>query len=154
MIDYSTSQIAELYEVEPRNIIYYIQQGYLKATMVDGQYKINVKDLEKFEDEYYYNKRLKNKGNGKTLTPDEFQTLVELVEDVKKNIPFEDFLIKYGNLDIKFPSLQAVIRFKRNESIKTDKSKGMNIENLMSKYNLSKDSIEDILYRNKNKEIL
>lgn len=154
MINYSTSQIAELYEVEPRNIIYYIQQGYLKATMVDGQYKINVKDLEKFEDEYYYNKRLKNKGNGKTLTPDEFQTLVELVEDVKKNIPFEEFLIKYGNLDIKFPSLQAVIRFKRNESIKKDKSKGMNIENLMNKYNLSKDSIEDILYRNKNKEIL
>jgi uncharacterized protein (DUF433 family) len=154
MINYSTSQIAELYEVEPRNIIYYIQQGYLKATMVDGQYQINVKDLEKFEDEYYYNKRLKNKGNGKTLTPDEFQTLVELVEDVKKNIPFEDFLIKYGNLDIKFPSLQAVIRFKRNESIKRDKSNGMNIENLMSKYNLSKDSIEDILYRNKNKEIL
>lgn len=154
MINYSTSQIAELYEVEPRNIIYYIQQGYLKATMVDGQYQINVKDLEEFEDEYYYNKRLKNKGNGKTLTPDEFQTLVELVEDVKKNIPFEDFLIKYGNLDIKFPSLQAVIRFKRNESIKRDKSKGMNIENLMSKYNLSKDSIEDILYRNKNKEIL
>lgn len=154
MINYSTSQIAELYEVEPRNIIYYIQQGYLKATMVDGQYKINVKDLEKFEDEYYYNKRLKNKGNGKTLTPDEFQTLLELVEDVKKNIPFEEFLIKYGNLDIKFPSLQAVIRFKRNESIKRDKSKGMNIENLMNKYNLSKDSIEDILYRNKNKEIL
>jgi uncharacterized protein (DUF433 family) len=154
MINYSTSQIAELYEVEPRNIIYYIQQGYLKATMVDGQYQINVKDLEKFEDEYYYNKRLKNKGNGKTLTPDEFQTLVELVEDVKKNIPFEDFLIKYGNLDIKFPSLEAVIRFKRNESIKRDKSNGMNIENLMSKYNLSKDSIEDILYRNKNKEIL
>lgn len=154
MINYSTSQIAELYEVEPRNIIYYIQQGYLKATMVDGQYQINVKDLEEFEDEYYYNKRLKNKGNGKTLTPDEFQTLVELVEDVKKNIPFEDFLIKYGNLDIKFPSLQAVIRFKRNESIKRDKSNGMNIENLMSKYNLSKDSIEDILYRNKNKEIL
>ncbi len=154
MINYSTSQIAELYEVEPRNIIYYIQQGYLKATMVDGQYKINVKDLEEFEDEYYYNKRLKNKGNGKTLTADEFQALVELVEDVKKNIPFEDFLIKYGNLDIKFPSLQAVIRFKRNESIKRDKSNGMNIENLMSKYNLSKDSIEDILYRNKNKEIL
>lgn len=154
MINYSTSQIAELYEVEPRNIIYYIQQGYLKATMVDGQYQINVKDLEEFEDEYYYNKRLKNKGNGKTLTPDEFQTLVELVEDVKKNIPFEDFLIKYGNLDIKFPSLQAVIRFKRNESIKREKSNGMNIENLMSKYNLSKDSIEDILYRNKNKEIL
>lgn len=154
MINYSTSQIAELYEVEPRNIIYYIQQGYLKATMVDGQYQINVKDLEEFEDEYYYNKRLKNKGNGKTLTPDEFQTLVELVEDVKKNIPFEDFLIKYGNLDIKFPSLQAVIRFKRNESIKRDKLKGMNIENLMNKYNLSKDSIEDILYRNKNKEIL
>ena len=154
MIDYSTSQIAELYEVEPRNIIYYIQQGYLKATMVDGQYKINVKDLEKFEDEYYYNKRLKNKGNGKTLTPDEFQALVELVEDVKKNIPFEEFLIKYENLDIKFPSLQAVIIFKRNESIKRDKSKGMNIENLMNKYNLSKDSIEDILYRNKNKEIL
>ena len=154
MINYTTSQIAELYEVKPRSIIYYIQQGYLKATMVDGQYKINVKDLEKFEDEYYYNKRLKNKGNGKTLTPNEFKTLVELVEDVKKNIPFEEFLIKYGNLDIKFPSLQAVIRFKRNESIKKDKQKGINIESLITKYNLSKDSIEDILYRNKNKEII
>jgi len=149
MINYSTGQIAGLYEVEPRNIIYYIQQGYLKATMVDGQYQINVKDLEKFEDEYYYNKRLKNKGNGKTLTPDEFKTLVELVEDVKKNIPFEEFLIKYGSLDIKFPSLQAVIRFKRNESIKKDKENGKNIEVLMNKYNLSKDTIEDILYRNK-----
>jgi len=154
MINYTTSQIAELYEVEPRNIIYYIQQGYLKANMVDGQYKINVKDVETFEDEYYYNKRLKNKGNGKTLTNDEFQTLVKLVEDVKKNIPFDEFLIKYGNLDIKFPSLQAVIRFKRNESIKIDKEKGSNINTLMDKYKLSKDSIEDILYRNKNKEIL
>lgn len=154
MINYTTSQIAELYEVEPRNIIYYIQQGYLKANMIDGQYKINVKDVEAFEDEYYYNKRLKNKGNGKTLTNDEFQTLVKLVEDVKKNIPFDEFLIKYGNLDIKFPSLQAVIRFKRNESIKIDKEKGSNINTLMDKYKLSKDSIEDILYRNKNKEIL
>lgn len=75
---FSTSQIAERFEVEPRNIIYYIQQGYLIATMVDGQYQIDVKDLEKFEDEYYYNKRLKNKGKGKTLTANEFKELVEL----------------------------------------------------------------------------
>jgi len=154
MINYTTSQIAELYEVEPRNIIYYIQQGYLKASIHDGQYKINVKDLEKFEDEYYYSKRLQNKGNGKILTPDEFQTLVELVEDVKKDIAFEEFIIKYGNIDIKFPSLQAIIKFKRNESIKKDKQLGMNVTALKSKYKMSKDSIENILYRKKNKEII
>ena len=90
---FSTLQIAERFEVEPRNIIYYIQQGYLIATMVDGQYQINVKDLEKFEDEYYYNKRLKNKGKGKTLTANEFKELVELVEDVKNNIPFEEEIL-------------------------------------------------------------
>lgn len=150
---FSTSQIAERFEVEPRNIIYYIQQGYLIATMVDGQYQIDVKDLEKFEDEYYYNKRLKNKGKGKTLTANEFKELVELVEDVKNNIPFEIFLDKYTKLDIKFPSLEAVIRFKRNQSIKKDKELGLNVEDLQNKYHLSKDSIEDILYRNKNKTL-
>lgn len=150
---FSTSQIAERFEVEPRNIIYYIQQGYLIATMVDGQYQIDVKDLEKFEDEYYYNKRLKNKGKGKTLTTNEFKELVELVEDVKNNIPFEIFLDKYTKLDIKFPSLEAVIRFKRNQSIKKDKELGLNVEDLQNKYHLSKDSIEDILYRNKNKTL-
>lgn len=150
---FSTSQIAERFEVEPRNIIYYIQQGYLIATMVDGQYQIDVKDLEKFEDEYYYNKRLKNKGKGKTLTANEFKELVELVEDVKNNIPFEIFLDKYAKLDIKFPSLEAVIRFKRNQSIKKDKELGLNVEDLQNKYHLSKDSIEDILYRNKNKTL-
>lgn len=150
---FSTSQIAERFEVEPRNIIYYIQQGYLIATMVDGQYQIDVKDLEKFEDEYYYNKRLRNKGKGKTLTANEFKELVELVEDVKNNIPFEIFLDKYTKLDIKFPSLEAVIRFKRNQSIKKDKELGLNVEDLQNKYHLSKDSIEDILYRNKNKTL-
>lgn len=153
MMTFSTSQIAERFEVEPRNIIYYIQQGYLIATMVDGQYQIDVKDLEKFEDEYYYNKRLKNKGKGKTLTANEFKELVELVEDVKNNIPFEIFLDKYTKLDIKFPSLEAVIRFKRNQSIKKDKELGLNVEDLQNKYHLSKDSIEDILYRNKNKTL-
>lgn len=153
MMFFTTSQIAERFEVEPRNIIYYIQQGYLIATMVDGQYQINVKDLEKFEDEYYYNKRLKNKGKGKTLTANEFKELVELVEDVKNNIPFEIFLDKYTKLDIKFPSLEAVIRFKRNQSIKKDKELGLNVEDLQNKYHLSKDSIEDILYRNKNKTL-
>ena len=88
------------------------------------------------------------------MTPDEFKILVELVEDVKENIPFEEFVIKYSKVDIKFPSLEAVLRFKRNECIKNDKKNGLNIDLLTEKYSLSKDSIENILYRNKSKETL
>ena len=55
-------------------------------------------------DDYYNNERLLNRSKHKTLSDEDLATLVNLVEDVKANIDFETFLIKYGNLDIKFPS--------------------------------------------------
>jgi uncharacterized protein (DUF433 family) len=153
MITYTTKQVADMFEVEPRNIIYHIQQKNLIATMKDGVYQIKANDLDKFED-YFYNERLTNKGTARIVSEDDLKILIGLVEDVKQNIPFDEFLIKYGNIDIKFPSLQAIIKYKRNEAIKKDKQKGMSRSDLLLKYKISKTTLDNIIYQKQKEEIL
>jgi len=152
-ITYSVEQVATKYDLTPRAIIYHIEENNLTSTLIDGSHEISANAVDKFE-EYLYNGKLANRQKAHKLSSADFQVLVDLVEDIKSNIDYTEFLIKYGNLNIQFPSLKAIIKFKRDEALKQDKKDGMRNDALQTKYNLSKCGLENIIYSKANKEIL
>lgn len=143
---YSTDYVAQILEVDKRTIINYINKGHLKATKTSGQYLISYSDLTAFENEFFYTeKRFENKSKGRKLSKEEFENLNSFVEIVQSGITLEELVTKYEKLELKLPSLEAFLRFKRNESIKEDRASGSTYADLCSTYNLSEKSIENIL---------
>lgn len=142
---YSTAEVSTILEVNERTVRYYISQGHLKATLDGGNYQISIKDLNEFEDNYFDTKRFSNRGNGKRLDKNEFENLTAFIESVKSGMTLQDLIKDYQKLELKIPSLEVYLRHKRNEEIKSDKSKGMTYLKLSQKYGVCKKTISNIL---------
>jgi len=146
---YSTIQVSNILEVNERTVRYYISEGHLKATLDGGNYVISIKDLTNFENDYFYTKRLSNKGNGKKLNEVEFNRLTSFVEAIKSGISMTMLITEYEKLQLNIPSLKVYLIFERNLRIKKDQEIGFTYRQLADKYSLCEKSISNILNENK-----
>jgi len=142
---YSTAEVSTILEVNERTVRYYISQGHLKATLDGGNYQISIKNLNEFEDNYFDTKRFSNRGNGKRLDKNEFENLTAFVESVKSGMTLESLIKDYQKLELKIPSLEVYLKFKRNEEIRSDKLNGLTYQKLSQKYALCEKTISNIL---------
>ena len=144
---YTTSDIANFLGTERNNINYYIRKGYLKATMVDGNYFISQKDYYEFRDKYYdTNKRFSSRGPAKKLTDEQVKLLAFVVSDLQNDqISLNEFKEKYKDVSAQIPQFKDFIIYKRDASIRYDRSLGYRYKRLADKYNLSVKSIEKIV---------
>lgn len=150
---YTTSDIASFLKTERTNVNYYIRKGHLKATMIDGFYMITPKDYYEFRDKYYdSDKRYSSRGPAKKLTDEQVKLLAFVVSDLQNDqISLSEFKKKYKEVSSEIPQFQDFIIYKRDSSIRYDRSLGYRYKRLADKYNLSVKSIEKIV--NHNKEI-
>jgi len=149
---YSTSDIASFLGTERNNVHYYIRKGYLKATMVDGNYEVLEKDYHAFRDEYYdTGKRNSSRGKNKKLSEHQVKIIAFVVSDIQNDeISLQDFTQKYKKDAEKIPNFQDFIIFKRDMCIKYDnKNKGYRYKRLADEYGLSVRSIEEIINQEK-----
>jgi hypothetical protein len=152
---YNTSNIAELLDTDRRNINYYIRQGHLKATMIDGDYKITQKDYFSFREEYYdTDKRHSNRGIAKKLTDTQVLLIGAISKDTQNNnISFEKFKNKYECKKDLIPQIDDFIIYKRDRCIRYDNaSKGYRYAQLSDIYNLAEITIRGIVNEIQNKE--
>ena len=150
---YTTSDIASFLGTERTNVNYYIRKGYLKATMIDGFYVVASKDYYEFRDKYYDSgKRYSSRGPAKKLTDEQVKLLAFIVSDLQNDkISLNEFKKKYKEVSSKIPQFQDFTIYKRDSSIRYDRSLGYRYKRLANKYKLSVKSIEKII--NHNKEI-
>jgi hypothetical protein len=149
---YTTSDIAELLEIERRNINYYIRQGHLKATMIDGDYEITQKDYFSFREEYYdTDKRYSSRGIAKKLTDTQVLLIGAIFKDTQNNnISFEKFKNKYECKKDLIPQIDDFIIYKRDRCIRYDNdSKGYRYAQLSDIYNLAEITIRGIVNQTK-----
>jgi len=146
----STAQVAEFLGVQRCNVNYYIRKGYLKATVVDGNYKIDQKDYYSFRDEYFdTNKRFTNRGQIKKLTKEQINIITNILNDLQDDsISLNEFKNKYKYTNI--PGLEHYILYKRDACIRYDyKNKGYRYKHLSKIYNLSIIQIQRIVSEEK-----
>jgi len=144
------SQISEILDITPQQVYNHIDNENLKADKRGGKYVVKLKDFNDFQD-FFYETKHKSKGF-KTPNPKQFETMQEFIEDIKnKDIPYEVFLSKYRDIDKLIAPIKNFIKFKRDLQIVYDfKIKKLNQNELSTKYNLSKRSIEEITRSKKN----
>lgn len=142
---YSTADISDYLEVDERSVRYYIEKGFLKATLVDGNYQISSGDFSNFKEHYYYSARLKNKGKWRSVDEDNLNELSRLIEYIKKGTTLEEVISMFPKLEVRVPTAEAYQRYERNKNIREDKKKGLKREALAEKYALSVKGIEKIL---------
>jgi len=150
---YTTSDIANFLNTNRQNVNYYIRKGYLEAVMIDGEYRITQQSYLSFRDEYFdSNKRYSSRGPAKKLTDEQVKLLASIVSDLQNDqISLNEFKKKYEEVSSEIPQFQDFIIYKRDSSIRYDRSLGHRLKRLADKYNLSVKSIEKIA--NHNKEI-
>jgi Mor family transcriptional regulator len=152
MTHYSTSYIAEMLGIKRTNVNYYIRAGHLKASLVDGNYKILKKDFEAFRDEYFLsNDRLSSRGPTKKLTHQNIVTIGLMVQDVQDNsISLEKFSQRYSSSK-KLYFFKDFLKYKRDALIRFDREhKNLTYKELSNKYNLSQATIEQIIKKSEN----
>lgn len=142
----NTDQCAEYLEVHRNTVIYYLQNNYLKGILVDGKYQVDHRDLETFEDNYYSNEKIKNKRGAKAFTPEDYTSLSEIVDSIKKGMTIDELVEHYNQVEIKIPSQIVYNRFKRNQYIKRLKEEGYTVPCLADKFKLSIPAVEKIVY--------
>ena len=142
----NTDQCAEYLEVHKNTVIYYLQNNYLKGILIDGKYQIASKDLETFESQYYTNDKIKNKRGSKSFNMEDYSSLSEIVEAVKKGMTIDELVEHYSQVEIKIPSQIAYNRFKRNRDIRRLKKDGYTVPYLANKFGLSISTVENIVY--------
>lgn len=149
---YSTSDIAELLGTQRQNVNIYINKGYLKAVMVDGNYEITHPDYISFKEEYYdAGKRHSNRGKNKKLSDTQIKELSFLISDLQnEKISYTEFKNKYKSKTELIPQFEDYVIYKRDMCIRYDNlKKGYRYKRLADKYNLSIRSIEEIINQNK-----
>jgi len=148
---YTTSDIASFLGIERTNVNYYIRKGHLKATMIDGFYMITPKDYYEFRDKYYdSNKRYSSRGPSKKLTDEQVKLLAFIVSDLQNDkISLDEFQKKYKEVSSQIPQFKDFIIYKRDASIRYDRSCGYRYKRLADKYNLSVKGIEKIVKNHK-----
>lgn len=149
---YSTSDIASFLGTDRSNVNYYIRKGYLKATMVDGNYEISEPDYYSFRDEYYdTDKRNSSRGVNKKLSEYQVKILSLVVSEIQNDkISLQDFIKKYKKDAKQIPNFQDFITFKRDMCIRYDNAKkGYRYKKLADEYGLSVRSIQDIVNQEK-----
>lgn len=142
----NTEQCAEYLEVHKNTVIYYLQNNYLKGILVDGKYQVAPKDLETFESQYYTNDKIKNKRGTKSFNMEDYSSLSEIVEAVKKGMTIDELVEHYSQVEIKIPSQIVYNRFKRNRDIRRLKEDGYIVPYLANKFGLSIPTVENIVY--------
>lgn len=142
----NTDQCAEYLEVHKNTVIYYLQNNYLKGILIDGKYQIASKDLETFESQYYTNDKIKNKRGSKSFNMEDYSSLSEIVEAVKKGMTIDELVEHYSQVEIKIPSQIVYNRFKRNRDIRRLKKDGYTVPYLANKFGLSISTVENIVY--------
>jgi DNA-binding CsgD family transcriptional regulator len=150
---YSTSDIASFLGIQRTNVNYYIRKGHLKATMIDGFYVITPQDYYTFRDEYFdSNKRFSSRGPTKKLTDEQVELLKHIVIDMQDNkVSLEEFKNKYKEVASEIPHFKVFVIYKRDASIRYDRSLGKRYKKLAQEYNLSEKSIQKIV--NKDREL-
>jgi len=148
---YSTSDIASFLGIPRTNVNYYIRKGHLKATMTDGFYMITPKDYYTFRDEYYdSDKRFISRGPTKKLTEEQVKLLAFIVSDLQNDqISLDEFKEKYKEVSSEIPQFKDFIIYKRDASIRYERSLGTRYKKLAQKYNLSEKSIQKIVNRDR-----
>lgn len=142
----NADQCAEYLEVHKNTVIYYLQNNYLKGILIDGKYQIASKDLETFESQYYTNDKIKNKRGTKSFNMEDYSSLSEIVEAVKKGMTIDELVEHYSQVEIKIPSQIVYNRFKRNRDIRRLKKDGYIVPYLANKFGLSIPTVENIVY--------
>lgn len=142
----NTDQCAEYLEVHKNTVIYYLKNNYLKGILIDGKYQIASKDLETFESQYYTNDKIKNKRGTKSFNMEDYSSLSEIVEAVKKGMTIDELVEHYSQVEIKIPSQIVYNRFKRNRDIRRLKKDGYTVPYLANKFGLSIPTVENIVY--------
>ncbi len=145
---YSTADIASFLGTDRPNVNYYIRQGHLKATMVDGNYEVSAQDYHSFRDEYYdSNLRHSRRGTNKKLTDTQVKLLAFIVADLQNNqISLKEFQDKYKQELHDIPQFKDYVIYKRDVSIRYDnKHKGYRYQKLADDYGLSVRSIQEII---------
>ena len=145
----TTDQCSEHLGVHRNNVIYYLENNYLKGILIDGKYQVEHKDLETFELNYYSKEKIKNKRSTKIFDHKDYASLTEIMEAIKKGMTVDQLVEHYSQVEIKIPSQIVYNRFKRNRDIKRLKEEGYTISYLSEKFKLGIPTIEKILYGNK-----
>jgi len=141
----STSEVAHFLNIKRQQVVYYIQAGYLNAIKKKKQYFISHENLRIFKESYFFkNRNFKNRGV-KTLTKEAYTLLKEVIPALEDNsISYNQFIHKFKNIHI-LPHSDLYIKFKRDNCIKFDAAKGLNVEEIAKKYALSKIRVYEIL---------
>lgn len=144
---YSTADIADYLERDERSVRYYIEKGFLKASLVDGNYEISSKDFADFKENYYYSDRFKNKGKWKTVDEDSLNELTKMIDMISNGSTIEQIIVTFSKSEIRIPTEEAFNRHKRDKAILNDKIKGMSREDIAIKHGLSVKGVERIIYK-------
>lgn len=142
---YSVNEIACFIEKRPRTVRYYIEQGYLKATLIDNDYRINSKDFTNFKKKYFYSKRLSNRANGKILNLEHYRLIVELIELVRSGASLDELVRRFPSHCFSIPSLEHYEIYKRNIKIIEKSKQGITQRELALEFNLSEPAIQKIV---------